>query len=138
MSFREFMLQNAIKVENEKFVVSNRFVDENNEPLEWELKVISKLDEERIMKSCYKMVERNGKYINEFDELLFKGKVNASCVVYPELNNTDLQDSYRTMTDEQLLKTMLTAGEYQKLEIKLKIMGNKRPKLDEKVTEVKN
>ncbi len=138
MNFSEFMLQNAIKVENEKFVVSERFLDEDKKPLEWELKTLTKFEEEQIMRSCYKMTERNGKYINEFDDILFAGKVVASRVVYPELNNQELQDSYRTMSADQLLKTMLTAGEYLRLQVKLNVMGNKRTKLDEKVKQAKN
>ncbi len=96
MNFREFMLQNAVKVENEKFVVSERFQDENGQPLEWELRTLTKIEEEDIIRSCYRLVERGGRTVNEFDDILCQGKVIASCVVYPELNNMDLQNSYRT------------------------------------------
>ncbi len=138
MTFTEFMLQNAIKVENEKFVVSERFLDTENRPVEWELRTLTKFEEEQIMKSCYRLIEKNGKHVNEFDDLLFTGKVTASRVVYPELNNKELQDSYRTMSSDELLKTMLTASEYLRLQVKLKVMGNRKTKLEDMVEQAKN
>ncbi len=138
MNFKEFMLQNAVKVENEKFVVSDRFLDEEGQPIEWELRTLTKIEEEDIMRSCYKMVERKGKLVNEFDDILCQGKVIASCVVYPELDSSALQDSYRVMSNDQLLKTMLTAGEYLRLQIKLNAIGNKRLTINDKVEQAKN
>ncbi len=138
MNFREFMLQNAVKVENEKFVVSDRFLDENGQPIEWELRTLTKIEEEDIMRSCYRVVEKGGRTLNEFDDILYQGKVVASSVVYPELNNVDLQNSYRAMSNDQLLKTMLTAKEYLKLQIKLHTTGNQRVSINDKVEQAKN
>ncbi len=138
MSFREFMLENAVKVENEKYVVSERFLGEDGEPMEWELRTLTKIEEEDIMRSCYRIVEKGGKTVNEFDDILCAGKIAASCVVYPKLNNRELQDSYRTMSSDQLLKTMLTAGEYLRLQLKLNVMGSKKATINEKVEQAKN
>ncbi len=138
MNFKEFMFQNAVKVENEKFVVSERFLDDDGEPEVWELRILTKMEEEDIMRGCYRLVERKGKTINEFDDILFQGKVVASCVVYPELHSRELQDSYRTMSDDQLLKTMLTAKEYLWLQVKLHTMGSKKISLNDKVEQAKN
>ncbi len=138
MNFREFMLQNVVQVENEKFVVSERFQDENGQPMEWELKTLTKIEEEDIMRSCYRLVEKGNRTVNEFDDILFQGKVVASCVVYPELNNMELQNSYRTMSNDQLLKTMLTAKEYLGLQVKLHTIGSKRVSMNDKVEQAKN
>ncbi len=138
MNFKEFMLQNAVKIENENFVVSERFLDENGQPLEWELRTLTKIEEEDIMRSCYRLVDRNGKKVNEFDEILYSGRVVASCVVYPELNSRELQDSYRTMSNDQLLKTMLTSKEYLGLQLKLNSIGRIKVTLNEKVEQAKN
>ena len=40
------------------------------------------------------------------------GLLAATCTVYPDLNNLDLQDSYGVMGAEELLKVMLLPGEY--------------------------
>ncbi len=138
MNFNEFMLQNAVKVENEKYVASERFLGEDGQPMEWELRTLTKMEEEEIMRSCYKAIEKNGKVLNSFDDILFTGKVVASSVVYPELNNRELQDSYRTMSNDQLLKAMLTANEYLRLQVKLNVMGSKKVTLNDKVEQAKN
>ncbi len=138
MSFKEFMFQNAVKVENEKYVASERFLGEDGQPMEWELRTLTKIEEEEIMRSCYRMTEKGGKTYNEFDDILFTGKVVASSVVYPELNNRELQDSYRAMTNDQLLKTMLTSGEYLRLQVKLNVMGSRKVTLNDKVEQAKN
>ncbi len=138
MKFKEFMLQNAVKVENEKYVVSDRFTDEEGKPIEWELRTISRQEEEEIMRTCYKPIERNGKKSNEFDEMLFTGKVIASCVVYPELDDVELQNSYGVMSSDKLLKNMLTSSEFLRLQIKVHNIGRKRMTLSEKVEQAKN
>ncbi len=138
MNFKEFMLQNAIKVENEKFVVSDRFLDEEQKPMEWELKTLTRIEEEAIIRDCYRPKTNNGRTVMELDEILYQGKITASCVLYPELHNKELQDSYRTMSNDQLLKTMLTAKEYLGLQIKLNTMGRKATTLNEKVEQAKN
>ncbi len=90
MRFEKFMLQNAVKEENEKFVVSKRFKDEEGNPIEWEIKKISRLEDEAILDSCM----RNGKFGVEFDKFRYIASVIANSVVYPDLNDVELQDSY--------------------------------------------
>ena len=42
-----------------------------------------------------------------------------ACTVFPNLNDANLQDSYRVKSAEALLKTMLTSGEYTDYLIKV-------------------
>ena len=48
----------------------------------------------------------------ETDFNQYLGKLAAACTVYPNLNDTVLQDSYRVMGADNLLKAMLSAGEF--------------------------
>ncbi|HBG2624315.1 phage portal protein, partial [Clostridioides difficile] len=43
-----FLAQNAIKVDNVKYIASNRFLDEDNKPVEWELRVLSSEEDEAL------------------------------------------------------------------------------------------
>ena len=116
MSLTAFLAKNALKVDNVKFVTSKRFVDETTgKPMEWEIKAITGTEDEAIRKSCAKRVPIPGKknqYQKETDYDMYLGKLAVACTVFPNLNDQELQDSYKVMGAEALLKTMLTPGEY--------------------------
>lgn len=110
-----FFSQNAIKSENEKFVVSPRFLDKDKKPVEWEIQAITSKEDESLRRECTKRVPvtgKRGQYTQETDYNLYLGKLAARCTVYPDLNNKELQDSYHVMGADALLKAMLTAGEF--------------------------
>ena len=115
MTLSAFLSENAIPVENIKFAASPRFVDENKKPVEWEIKTITGTEDEALRKSCARRVPVPGKrnqYQKETDYDLYLGKLAVACTVFPNLNDKGLQDSYKAMGAEALLKAMLTPGEY--------------------------
>ncbi len=73
--------------------------------MEWEIRSISGIEDEEIVKSCLIMGARG----LEIDRIKCLDKVMASSVVYPNLNSAELQDCYGVKTSEQLLRVMLTA-----------------------------
>ncbi len=140
MNFRQFMLQNAGTIENVKCVISNRFLDDEGKPMEWELRCLNRDEEEEVMKTCFK--SGNGQGVTNYrgvslDELLYTGKILAKAVVYPNLNDKELQDSYGVMSSDQLLKKMLTSGEFFKLQMKIQQLSASKPALRDKVEQVK-
>lgn len=115
MTLSGFLAENAVQVENIKFVVSKRFLDGEGNPIPWEIKTITGTEDEALRKSCAKRVPIPGKknqYQKETDYDQYLGKLAVACTVFPDLNNKELQDSYKVMGAEALLKTMLTPGEY--------------------------
>lgn len=122
MDLSAFLAENAIPPEEEAaFVVSKRFLSDetdkkgNRKPLQWKLKAITGAEDESLRKSCVKRVPvpgRRNQYQQETDYNLYLGKLAVACTVYPNLNDKALQDSYKVMGAENLLKTMLTSGEY--------------------------
>ncbi len=120
MEYRAFMKENAVKVKNEKYVASKRFLDEKGDPMEWELRSISAKEDEEILKSCLKVGVRG----LEVDKIACLDRVMASSVVYPNLNDVELQDSYNVKSSEQLLRVMLTAKEYYQLQRQVGLLGN--------------
>ena len=116
MSLSAFLAQNAIKVENEKIVVSQRFVNQAGEPMEWEIRAMTEEENKALRRSCTKSVKLNKvARTTETDSELYIAKMVAESVVYPDLKNAQLQESYKAYGAEELLQKMLTAGEYSTL-----------------------
>lgn len=114
-----FFKSNKQKKPNAKVVVSKEFVDEKGNYMEWEIKPISTKEFERIRKECNKLVPSRsvpGKYENKFDSVKYNHKIIVASVVFPDLRNQELLDSYNVMAPEDLIDEMLTnAGDYSRL-----------------------
>ena len=135
-----FLAQNALPVENIKYVASKRFLDDNGKPLEWEIKCITSEEDEALRKSCTKRIQvpgRRGQFTQETDFNLYIGKLAAKCTVFPNLNDAELQDSYNVMGADALLKTMLSPGEYADYLLKVQEVNGFQT-LQEDIDEAKN
>ena len=78
MSLSAFLAENAVPVENIKFVASKRFLGEDGNPIPWEIKTITGTEDEALRKSCAKRVPVPGKknqYQKETDYDLYLGNV---------------------------------------------------------------
>lgn len=142
MSLSAFLAQNAIQVENTKAVVSDRFLDENGKPEQWEIRSISSSEDDELRKACARHVPIPGKrnqYMPETDYAAYMCKLAVACTVYPDLNSAELQSSYHVLGAENLLKAMLTAGEYSAyMETIQSVCGFDKVTFDDKVKTVKN
>lgn len=114
-----FFAQNKVKTPNIKYAASKSFQDANGNPIEWELKKLESTETEAMKRSCRRKVKVGNNYETEQDMDLFSLKTAAAAVVFPDLNNAELQDSYGVMGAENLLKRMLSPGELQKLYFKV-------------------
>lgn len=138
--FSAFMQGNAIKNEVVKYVASPRFVA-NNKPIEWEIKAIDSEVDEAIKNDCTKrvpIVGKRGQYNKEIDTDKYIGKVCVASIVYPDLNNAELQDSYGVKCADDLIKKMLLPGEYTELKSKVMEVNGYDMSMDELVDEAKN
>ena len=137
--FKAFLQQNALETENIKFPVSNRFLDENKKPIDWEIKAVTSDEDARIRKAYTKKVTGKGGVVTQnFDAEEYLAALAARCVVYPNLNNAELQNSYGVMSAEQLVKKMLKPGEYQTLLQKVQEVNGYNLTINDLVEEAKN
>lgn len=105
-----FLKQNKKGIDNVKFVASERFVDEEGNAVEWEIKPISSKKADMIRESCTMQKGKNFKV----DTKRFNKMIAVECTVFPDLNNAELQNSYGVMGAEQLIQELLDVdGEYQ-------------------------
>lgn len=136
-----FLAENALPVENIKFAASRRFLSTDKKPMEWEIKAISSTEDEALRKACTKRVPVPGKknqFQRELDADAYLGKLAVACTVFPNLNDKELQDSYKVMGGDALLKAMLTPGEYADYLTKIQEVCGFDETLQDEVDEVKN
>ena len=135
-----FLAGNVEKRENKKVVISNRFKDKDGNAVEWEIRSISADEDGAIRKSCTKRVPIVGKknqFTQDFDGNAYLAKLAAKAVVFPDLNNAELQNSYGVMGAEQLIKTMLYKDEFDYLTEQL-VSSTETEDLNELIEEAKN
>ncbi len=137
--FKCFMAENAIKAENKEYVASTRFVS-NGEPVPWELRVVSNDTVDKISKNCRRK-EFNRKtgtteYSTDTDDL--NAQLVCASVVYPNLNDSELQTSYNAVGAEALVKAMLTPGEYADLVTAVCDVCGFQTDINDKIKEAKN
>ena len=116
MSLNGFFKNKAKQIDDVRVVVSERFFDEETgKPLEWILHPIStKLVEEITKKNTVTKLE-NGKRVKETNEENLNADLLEQVVLFPQLNDAELQDSYGVTNVNDLLGTMLYPGETQEL-----------------------
>jgi hypothetical protein len=138
--FSVFMAGNVAKNETTKYVASKRFAVKGK-PVEWEIKAIDSDLDEALRKECTKKVPiagKRGQFNQETDTDKYIGKMCVACVVYPDLNNAELQDSYGVKSADALLKKMLLPGEYTELKAKVMEVNGYDMSMEELVEEAKN
>ena len=138
--FSVFMAGNSNTIENVKNVASKRFTIKGK-PVEWELKAINSDLDEALRKECTKRVPipgKRGQYNQETDTDKYIAKMCVACIVYPDLNNAELQDSYAVKGADALLKKMLLPGEYTDLKAKVMEVNGYDMSMEELVDEAKN
>lgn len=134
-----FYAQNVAVNATEDVIVSERFKDASGQPVAWKLRAMTEDENEAIRKAATKRVKgKNGVYTQETDQTEYVAKLAVSSVVFPNLRDSQLQQSYDVLGAEALLRKMLLAGEYTNLLLKVQEINGFDKDLNELVDEVKN
>lgn len=133
MSLNGFFKSNAKSLPDVKIVVSERFTNEDGSPIEWVLHPISTKLVEEITKRNTKTTIKNGKKESTVNEENLNAELLEAVVLYPSLNDAELQDSYGVSSANELLSVMLYPGETQVLTNALQevMAGSKANDIDE-------
>lgn len=115
---------------NTMYVVSNRFKDENGDPIEWELRSETTKELQTIGKKYVK----NG----VLDQQGYENEILVKSVVYPDLTDAKLQKSYGVVGEVDLLTTMLKPAEYARLKSKVFKICGMDTSLETDIEEAKN
>ena len=105
-----FMKGNKKTRTNAFYAATKSLVDKDGKPLKWEIKHVTTEEDERIRDACTTEVPISGKR-NQFrikiDANAYMTKQIVASVVFPNLYDAELQDSYDVKTPEDLLKQMV-------------------------------
>lgn len=141
MDFSAFMKSNKKERANVRYAVTKSIVDENGNPVEWELRPVTTKMNDKIRESC--MIEvpvkgKPGQFRTKVDATAYQDKLILASIVSPDLNNSALQNSYGVLSAEDLIKEMVDdAGEYTELMLKVQEISGFTT-LQEDVDEAKN
>lgn len=114
MSLSAFFRDKAIKPENQKVVVSDRF-QEDGKPIPWEIRAITEDEHAQIKKECTSVNYFKGRQTTKFNNQRYTNKLISACVVFPDLKDAELQRSYGVSSDDALVQAMLISGEHAHL-----------------------
>jgi hypothetical protein len=139
-NLQAFLAENAIKAENVKYVASKRFLGADKTPLDWEIRVLTSDENESLQNSCKKkeFIPGSRQTATSLDQDKYATALICECVVYPNLNSAQLQESYGVVGAEELVKKMLTPGEYTDLYMAVTQANGFQVGMDEKIKQAKN
>ena len=140
--FSRFMKQNKIKKENTTFAPTKSLLDENGEPIKFIIKPLTTKENEDIREACTVDIPVTGKpniFRPKLNTSKYLAKMLCSCIIEPNLFDKELQDSYRVMTPEDLIREMIDdPGEYQDFVVFVQNFNGFNVTLEDKVSEAKN
>jgi hypothetical protein len=137
--FSAFFAQNADTDVVEEVIVSERFKNKDGKSIPWKIRALTESENEQLRKACTKRTkQRGGAITNETDSTEYAAKLMVTSIVYPNLKDAELQNSYGVMGAEELLRKMLLAGEYSNLFLKVQELTGFDQDLNELVEEAKN
>ena len=123
-----------IKIENEEVIVSKRFV-ENGKPVPFVIKAINQEENEKLIK---KNTKKDKKGAESFDKEKYMADIVSACVVFPDLNDSQLQGAYGIIGADKLIKKMLTVGEFANLSQKVQEVCGFDTDINDDIEEAKN
>lgn len=140
--FAQFMKANKVTKENEKHAVTKSLCDADGKPLEWEFKHISSKEAEAIRDAATREVPVTGKpnmFRQRLDATKYSRDMAVKSIVFPDLYDAELQDSYGVKTPEDLLLEMVDdPGEYMDLIAYVQKFQGFNVSFEDKVDEAKN
>ena len=139
---RRFLKKNKKLKENVQYAVTKSLTDEKGQPLLWEIRPLTSKETNRLTDECTFQEQVPGKpnvFRNKINSTKLLQKMMVASVVFPNLNDKDLQDSYGVMTPEELITEMVDdPGEYNNFGKYLNELNGFNEGINEKVEEAKN
>jgi len=140
MTLTGFLSENAIKPACVEYVASKRFKGANGKPNAWQITPISNDENKAIADRNRKksFVPGTRETQVHLDQDQYVNDLICACVTYPNLNSEELQNSYNAVGAGELVRLMLTPGEYSDLFQAVMQANNFEAGMDEKIKAVKN
>ena len=135
MGLKAFLKGNTKNIGTVEYAVSDRFVNEETGELEkFKIRAINAKLDSQLRANC--TISKDG--VEKFDSNRYLALLVTTCVTYPDFKNAELQDSYGVKDETELVKQMLTSGEFAKLMNKVQEVNGFKETYQDKVEEAKN
>lgn len=126
---------NPVKIENKKVIISNRFLDENGNSVPFEIRAVTQEENKKLIN---KNTKRDKKGIEIFNRGEYLAELTATAVVFPDLNNAELQKGYNCLGATSLIQKMLLVGEFAELANQVQILSGLDEDINKDIEEAKN
>lgn len=104
------------KRENFEIVVSDRFMDEDGNPVAWTFRLLSAKEIDELKNAA--IVKKNKSLLKVDTKKLIVDTISET-IIYPNLKSEELQNAYGAMNISELLDKMLEGREYERFTDKL-------------------
>lgn len=104
------------KRENFEIVVSDRFIDEDGNPVAWTFRLLSAKEIDDLKNAA--IVKKNKSLLKVDTKKLIVDTISET-IIYPNLKSEELQNAYDAMNISELLDKMLEGREYERFTDKL-------------------
>jgi hypothetical protein len=143
MSDLSLFLKKNKKVRSNAFYAATKsLVDAKGEPIKWEIKPLTTAEDEAIREQCTHDVPvpgKKGQFRTKIDVNAYMNKQMCAAIVFPDLDNAELQDSYEVKTPEELLKALVDdPSEYSDLRNFIQELSGFDKDMSDEVEEAKN
>lgn len=130
--FNAFMKENVKTTETVELKL-----DRFDEPIQ--LRPLTSGESDAINERCFvNKPGRKGKQERVFDVVKYNRGINTASVIYPDLNDADLQESYGVRGAENLFSVMFLLGEATQILEKVTEISGLENSLEDDVESVKN
>ena len=139
-TLKAFFKENVIKKAPVQYTASKRMVGEDGKPVPWEIRVLTNEEMDSLRDACTKRIPVKGTkdWKMEFDQDKFMIEMTLKSVVFPNLNDAELQGNWDSIGAEELLKAMLTPGELADLYSAVSQASDFEAGMGDKIKTVKN
>lgn len=123
-----------VRTENREVIISDRF-REDGKPVPF---IIRPLSQEENAELIRKHTRKDKKGNENLDRVSYNQEMTASAVVFPDLENAELQKAYGVLGASKLLTAMLYVGEYGALIQAVHELSGLDIDINEEIEKVKN
>ena len=140
-TLKAFMREEYLVKEPVKYVASKRIKDDKGAAVEWQLRVLTNKEIEEILDKRTKRIPIKGaikQYTKELDSEGAYMDMALQSVVYPNLDDEELQQFYGAVGAEDTLKAILIPGELTDLLLAVQEACGYNVGMKDEVKHVKN
>lgn len=134
-TFRRFMKQNVAPHENTFYEISKRFCEEDGTPIKFEFRALTSKDVDESRDSAITKTRRG---ITGVNSTILMHNLITKALVFPDLEDKELQDSYGVYGASALIGVMFDAKEYTTLSDIVGALAGFDQDTDELKAEAKN